>query len=433
MHQLDSELYPFLEPFATEDCHYLESPPNNKQRDAFIRGDVMYPDLQYPNVTPEVIRRLRCAWHDLNNACTDGEVEDAVRHLYFEKANELLRLVQLLEATRDQDDSAFARASQALYGEPEEQYFAYCMRQLAWRCDCVKMAGSLSDVVTQCAVDMLETLTAPYRSRNFPWDGINFPREHIDRGSALTAREIKDLQESLLAEAGLESSIMVEIREPCGKTNFDFDKERAVSIVPADEDLAARGVVPTETRMRALCAHEVIVHGGRLVHGSNSRLKLLGFGFPYYLGGEEGVAKWHEQQITGMRDFQVQLSYVAVSLAMGMDGTPRDFCELYDILSDVMLVWLLDHALYHKETIDPVDLQRLADRQAWAKTLSVFRGTTGMTPGCCFTKGLVYLPRNIRVWQLLTKDPSWHDQLLIGKYDPTNEEHVELLQALDIL
>lgn len=426
----DAELFPLLQPFVREDYTYLVSAGNDAQRGAFITGDLVMPELTYPRITFDLLKDLYTVLGNIGDAVSCATFPTAVHRLYCAKIREYTHTRTMLRASHIGDDALFFVNSVALYGEPEEAYYAYCMRTLYHKVDAVRRHYG-GDMRIAEACGRLGHMCAQYAGMEFPWDTIALPDEHVDEGIALTAYEIKALFESVIYACGL--PIRVEILATCGKSTFAFDKENGVACIPSDKDLALRAKKPTETRMRALCAHEVLTHGGRGVNGLASPLQLLGVGLAGYLPGEEGVAKMLEQRVTGARFFEVQNAYLAVCFAVGMDGTPRTFRELYEVLCDTALISMMDTALYHHESVNFDVCVRRARADAWNSTLNVFRGTTGKTPGCCFTKGLVYLPGNIRVWQLLATLPTWEDKLLIGKYDPCNIDHVTALSELGIL
>ena len=75
----------------------------------------------------------------------------------------------------------------------------------------------------------------------------------------------------------------------------------------------------------------------------------------------------------------------------------------------------------------------MATDQAWNRSMRVYRGSTGTTPGAVYTRDIIYLEGNKQMWRLLDTDAVIHPDWLAGKYDPTNSTHVESLKELGIL
>ena len=82
--------------------------------------------------------------------------------------------------------------------------------------------------------------------------------------------------------------------------------------------------------------------------------------------------------------------------------------------------------------MDPAAASGKADTLAYNRSVRVFRGTDGKTPGVCFTKDMIYREGNIDIWNLVGEDPDAAMQFSVGKYDPSNPEHLALLSRLGI-
>ena len=179
----------------------------------------------------------------------------------------------------------------------------------------------------------------------------------------------------------------------------------------------------TDHGVQALAEHEVGVHVRRSYEASKGPLRLLEIGLDNYLPGEEGLASYAQQQVEGADEFYGFDRYLAASLAVGMDGEVRDFRSVFSLMSDY---YTLKFALEDKTVSIPF-------QAAWDICVRIFRGTTGQTPGCIFTKDIVYMKGNIGIWNLLSERPKVFESLFIGKYNPLLSRHVKTLQTLDIL
>ena len=73
-----------------------------------------------------------------------------------------------------------------------------------------------------------------------------------------------------------------------------------------------------------------------------------------------------------------------------------------------------------------------ASSLAWNLCMRTFRGTTGRTPGACFSKDIAYREGNIGIHTLISKGDPEQARFLTGKYDPTNPRHIWILDQFNI-
>lgn len=428
---LDKGLIQDLMPFTVQDYESLRYTNDRTLKDAFIAGDIREPSLRYGDVEVLNIPALLEDLGDFEKVVLAYD-HNTVRRAYTAKVEELRHKYALLEAAGTGNDVAARDASIALYGAPQQDYFAYTLRDLEARLNRVEEAYPNDDRVRH-AVSMLRPLIVADRAATYPWDSIALPgiREYEDvRG--LSAAEIRTACKRAFAEYGIEGWHAV-IDAPGERVTFNTNQGLRTVFIPSDEDMRTRKYPLTRERVEALIAHEIGIHVLRRENGDKSPLALLGVGLAGYLRAEEGIATYTEQLHGGTRHFAGGLGYMAVAWALGLDGTPRTFRGLFEVLVPYMLVSSLEHGLIYDEDVDLGVLEQRVVRNAWARCVRVFRGTTGNTPGCCFTKDVVYLEGNIAIWQLVTENPAWADKFTLGKYDPTNPEHVGILQELGML
>jgi hypothetical protein len=220
----------------------------------------------------------------------------------------------------------------------------------------------------------------------------------------------------------LELSVWALVERQDNHSHFVVIPERQQILVPTQEALLTRNDL-TEVKVRALAEHEVGVHVLRAARGQSQPLQLLGIGLHDYVGGEEGLATYAQQQIEGATEFYGLDRYLAASLAVGMDGIARDFRGVFSLMIDYYTLCFAGQE----------SVATLAESAAWAVTIRVFRGTTGTTPGCIYTKDILYLENNIELWNLLIDKPQRFDQLFCGKFNPLLTHHITALQTLDII
>ena len=265
------------------------------------------------------------------------------------------------------------------------------------------------------------------------YESIPLPTvKHYPASEPLSAAAVQEQCERALASAGVEGWCVV-VDTPGSRVSFNTNHALKTIFVPSDTDLRLRTFPLTRERVDAIIAHEIGTHVVRRVRGEASPLALLGVGLAGYLRGEEGVATYAEQVRDGTRHFAGGLGYLAIGWARGLDGTPRTFRGLHTMLVAYFLVAALEHAIHYGEAVDVERCREHAEHRAWARCVRTFRGTSGTTPGACFTKDIVYREGNMAIWELATRDPAWVSHFFLGKYDPTKEEHVALLSELGMI
>ena len=144
--------------------------------------------------------------------------------------------------------------------------------------------------------------------------------------------------------------------------------------------------------------------------------------------GEEGLALLRELSLDSGDYLSVSrvISYLAICLAYGIDGTPRDFRQVYEI------IYAINYLEYTVHGLSPKPARKNARRSSWITAVRVFRGTPGDVPGICFTKDLSYLQGALALSEKLRENAEEAKRFNIGKYDPTNARHRWILDELEI-
>ena len=429
MQQRDAGLIEDLTELTAQDYEFMRYSNDRSVKDAFIAGDIDEPMLRYGDISPEWVDEQLAHVAAFEEVVT-AHGDSVVRRAYLPKLTEFRERYLLLRAAQQGDDMAVSAASVRIYGAPQQEYFHYALRGLKERLERVAEALGEHEEI-RAALDTLAPLVGG-EPEVYPWDSIILPEPRVYADAPpLSAAEIQAAFEEAFERYQTPEWRAV-IDAPGERMTFNTNHNLHTVFIPNDEDLVSRKYPLTRERVQALIAHEVGTHVVRRVRGEESPLALLGVGLAGYLRGEEGVATYSEQVLDGTRHFAGGFGYLALGWAHGLDGTPRTFRGLYEVLRPHMLVSSAEHALAYDE---PVDIQRFAhaaQRRAWARCVRLFRGTSGSTAGACFTKDVVYLEGNIAIWQLVTEDPTWPERFSLGKYDPANDEHVALLRDLNM-
>lgn len=385
---------------------------------AFLSGVTENPALDYPNLEQFNFADTEESLLTLKHDVLAEELNPIVQKIYRTKINEMLATVRMLAATKDGDDRRFDRYSRFIHGAPTPENTAYVLESIG-----LKIARGLSseNEEQKIAAGRIHELVSGYE---FALGGDRVSRDILPAGLPIKGRvesaaEVVDCFTEVLTELNIDGWQVVVDTEK-GLTNFSVSQEYKTISVPSDEQLQIRKI--TKKKLAGLVEHEIKTHIVRRENGERSQLQLLGFGLDRYTKGEEGIATYAEQQVTGATEFAGVPKYFAIAVAKGFDGMPRDFKQTFAVMKDYYLASLKDAP----------DLVEHAERAAWNDCVRIFRGTTATTPGAVFTKDLAYLG-NRDVWHLVHENSDAVLTFGIGKFDPTNELHVGYLTQLGIL
>jgi 5'-deoxynucleotidase YfbR-like HD superfamily hydrolase len=174
--------------------------------------------------------------------------------------------------------------------------------------------------------------------------------------------------------------------------------------------------------------HEAGVHVRRYTLGSNMGSGLAGKGLAKYTFFEEPFAGSIEDMYFGNTKQRGQGYTIALGLAMGIDGTPRDYHDTDE------LYWRMAFAQRYDAT-KPFDAQvATAQRAAERSLVRIWRGMPTDIPGCVLTKDYSY--ENTDVLRLLQNGgvPLPRADLLrflSAKYDPRDPDQDAYIRQFD--
>lgn len=352
---------------------------------------------------------------DLLDEIKAEESQELVREIYVRKLEHQLIRRDMYRATLAGDDAEFFTLSTQLYGRPKKQYFAYIARVVRIRC------AEAETVAQRSAAERLLEVFSKIDDSACTISSDILPPIVEDDGQQITAGAVKKIFREVVKHYGIEGWD-IEIDKTGTRRNFSVSGSKKKIFIPSNDRLVSRAVPFSVLQANAVAEHEIGVHVRRGYNGSQQTLGLLQYGLSGYLIGEEGLAAYVQQQVTGANEFYGIPRYMAAALAVGMDGTPRDFRGVYSLMYD-----------YFTLTSKPDVTQARVRQVAWDLCIRVFRGTTGRTPGMVYTKDIVYLEGNVRIWNLLIERPHVFPDLFVGKYNPLDKAQVNMLKSLGII
>ena len=229
------------------------------------------------------------------------------------------------------------------------------------------------------------------------------------------SKQIKVRFEEAFSEYGIENwNIVIDFDNLNSFINIS-QKEQTVFIP------SSRKISPLH--LEALVKHEIGVHVRRRINAEKQAFKLLAIGLDHYLKGDEGLSKYEEIKIFPSSFNSTVEIYLGISLIHGLGGAKMDFRDIYEFFYNYYLV--SRHGESNLTTDD-------AENYGWVRAEKFFRGTTGQSKGICFTKDLIYLDGYLDILEVLKKHPEEEKRFLVGKYDPGNKFHRQVLDELKI-
>lgn len=433
---LDSNWYSRFEQLGSFQAYeYLDGDKQyrEEQKQRFLNQDIRNPVLDYPKIDIEKLRENEKALLQLKKDIIAGEPNEIVKQVYRWRLNEKIAELRMLIAVVEGDANRFMRYSEFIYGAPSLDIFSYTIQNL--RKILTEQLSSTDPNIRKATEDLINLLpsnltqTIEYdlpletdiinaREKTLQELGglINIGDDFEDR--EYSANEIRDIFQGAIENLRAEGWQVVVTSN--SKASISVDQEHKIINIPETRKLFF-------SKMKALVAHEIGTHVARRLNGQRSKLRLLSLGFDRYEKGEEGVATMREQVLSKeIKNYSGLEGHLATGLAMGLDGIPRDFRDVYEIMEKYFYFQALLLGKNHEDAL------LLAQKNAWNRTVRTFRGTDCQTKGVCFTKDIVYREGNIGVWEVVRESPNEMVRFSVGKYDPTNERHLWVLNQLGI-
>lgn len=386
---------------------------SNEERNRFLENDIENPRFVYQQakISPKTVE----AFTQLKATIELEEKNEVVKSLYSQKIKAQLLRLKMLEATSEGDDQAFFEAGCKVYGLPQKPLFSLIAKRVMELCE-VHTPGP-----QEAAAKQLKKIFSKIDTTHVPITQDILPEPIPDDGTYMTAQDVAHIFTEVLERHHI-SDWNICIDQTDTRKRFSVMISNKTVCIPNDSNLSGRRQPLTKLHAQALAEHEIGVHVRRAYEGLRQPLKLLSVGLHGYLRGEEGLAGYVQQQVEGATEYYGFDRYLAICLALGMDGETRDFRGVYSVM-------------YHYYTLISsagVTKARI-ENAAWEVCVRIFRGTTGEAQGMAYTRDLVYFEGNVGIWKLLIDRPELFELLFIGKFDPLSQAHIKALQSLHIL
>lgn len=212
-----------------------------------------------------------------------------------------------------------------------------------------------------------------------------------------------------------------------GTSGFSYDKKSRILKIP---DSSVRNWLGTSKTI----AHEA-THAERANRGRKTGVIPLELGIEHQQL-EEGLTTLVEQEINGSRTIAGFAGYFKAGLAEGLDGKPRNFEEVFDILNDY---YFLEN-IKKKSNIDLESARQKAEKSAYSNAVRTFRGIHDLKQkGLYFLKDIIYRDGSIKINRILSdvqktlgkeKANVFYGAFRKARWDPTNPKHYHIIKEL---
>jgi hypothetical protein len=428
---LDPVWYSVYENLAYQDFALLSANRAKEKQEFLASGGKDNPSLSYPNLEGEfnLSQRLE-ELQALKAIIRDREEDQYVWVAYESTVNELIAVTKMLQYAKEGNIDKFNEAQELAYGKPSESIFAYTIDNWRKRIEKAREQGGNLVQASDELLNMLPELPMNIQMAELPTpEKMKFAQQLIKEaigelgtieipegeaeGGDLTTAQIKVVFEKALDVLGAQGwEVIVD------PTKYSMSVSQAKRKVTLPE-----GKPYSRDKVLDLLGHEIGTHVQRGIAGESSRMRLFRFGLGGYEPFEEGYAMTSGQALVGEEGRYGGLEgHMSIALALGFDGTARDFKDVYRIMQSYYLFNLLegDNSLTYDDAL------KKAQDKAWTRTFRTFRGTHGHAIGAANRRDLMYTRGHEAIWSYLINTDDLQEikkklgLAYLGKADPLN-------------
>jgi len=364
------------------------------------------PQLRYPAIEIEEVRRRIVALLQLVTEISQEEPNAIVHHLYHATIEEEIDFLRLIEAAYEGNTERFWECNLRLFPVPtaEEMHDAlsYVRRALLQGFKHPETAE-----VSQSLDDFLRFHLHLTFERSSCEDDLREEHQMDSRSSSpkVSAQAAKRFFEAVLHECDYEGWRVV--IDP-NATNARVEQGLRQLFLPERQF--------SLEKIRHLFAHELLGHIAQCVAGERSPLGLLGIHMKNSQPTEEGLALYHERQMTTLRgqtfnDSGIYNGMLATGLASGVLTPPQTFLSLFRFFE----LFSLLNRLLRRPGADRQKAQRQAHAHALSICLRTYRGVPDLgRSGVCYLQDAIHFHGLRMIERAVEQDETVLDRLAVG-------------------
>lgn len=429
------------------------------ERLAFINNIEYTPTYDYPKldflIDDETLlekkRQIYEAVLELEAAKSNDEHDKEELELFASYHEYRLKKIMLVEAARDLvspassadmevNRRAFAELNEAVYGKFSDNYYFGMINSEKDRLNSFipnsQLAYNISDWLSNTLQkaetgDVAETnLLSDIELKKMHDSVMNRYKNIFD--------VVPDTTDDVYYNAEECASIINQTLAVGGLAQFGWKSEvDSRKVCPSTSGKSLAIFLPSTTRrnsqeLKRLIIHGQEVHARRSQNAKNLKIKPMQLGTANYTDVEEGLGVILEGAVSGSLDNasfdRARDRYITAGLALGIDGQPRDAREVYEILWRIFSIRSSKNGIIDEENV------KKSKNDAYTHIENAYRGTQFWMKGVIYTKLKVYyegLVKNAAYFKShLDNIDEALDDALLGKYDHTDSEEVNLVKTI---
>lgn len=413
--------------------HYFDESKDtrSKQKKYFLEQKIPVPHLDRPLVFSQdlaaTMRPLQAFLAQINQSKTVS----LQYSLYQRRIRELIDGFKLVQASKDNDWNGWQLLNEKLYGPIDRDIFWGVYGYFQRQAEQVQAHSDTTEAQISAADYFLSKVSADV---NIPWYR---PQEEIFMAlrrqvqadlaqlesivqpqTMFNADEVCLVFEKVFKAFGIDDVWEVKKNQTPTQATLRVNRQNRQMIIPAH-------FTCNRKKLLAILVHEVGIsprfagHILRSHNGQQTNFKLLAAGLDHYNIGEEGICiLWEQLTLGEYAQDRKMLLYFLLGMITGVDGTKRGFAEIFTLVQS-----------YYQWKFPQLSIEEQNSR-AYEVCMRLFRGTDTQQTGIAFMKDKIYYEGNVRLWQLLEKNPQLIHNLSIGSFNPLSAEHWKLVQTL---
>jgi len=413
-----------------------------EQKVLFLEDSIRNPEHAYEKLSAidyEAMQEgIETSTQDILGAIEDDAIAKMVYEQFGDRYSKTARFMEVASRLSLSDDpeekqrlaDEYMSLNVELYGKPEESTYRSLINDSLNELRAKNFSGRAQEIYDELLALMPRTIMELDAERFRPspetmeWAGRVVEAlyggllSHIPEGvDSFGEQELKSIFEEIINDEFVDVESGISAAEGW---RVVIEKATAVNVKALEKKI----VVPDEGRklspdvLRGLVVHEIGVHMFRSIMGEHANLGPLRSGLANYYDSEEGLGVVVEQALRGKYRVAGEGHYITTGLAY---FDKKDFRDTFEIK------WRLGVLSKLKEGVELTDEAVAKERSlAYGAAMRIFRGTDTLP----WFKDLAYYNGADSVWRYLEAhrgDDEYLTLLLLGKADPTNNDHKRVL------
>jgi len=370
-----------------------------EQKKLFLKGKIKNPIFDYPDLKKT---KVFLWWKNLirlKSSVINQEKNTVLKKTCLEKIDSKITETKLLQSILEKDDPGFLKNNLKLYGKPPRKLYDFCLNYLN------KGTGVYSAEELNRLLDIFQKSTQ---------NKIDLFAKNISSKEIFNQNKIRIILDKAIKYAGVKQW-KAKISKN-SRVGFILDHQRKIIVVPQGKTLV-------NVKLKGILSHEIGIHLLRRIQGEKIGHPLFYLGLPNYERGEEGMGTLKEMTLE-RKGFNSDHIIIALGICFALgykSDSKRDFRSVFENILGLIIMFQTN--LTKEEAIN----------KAWNMCSRIFVVPHWKPEGLCLVRDYIYIDGVLRILGLMKKGGGKYLDLKIGKYDPANKKHIDIVDKLSII